>query len=310
VYVNIRQTGQDLAKRRRGLSETHMTILPVPITPTEPTLSREEVRRALGIENRIAILTVGASYKYAPLHGRGFLDYMEPILANQPDAVLLAVGPEPVGRWHDAEHRTGHQVRALGARSDLPNLYGAADMYVNSFPFASVTATLEAAFHGLPVIEFRPFLAGSEILRSDSPGLGSMIVARDGDELEAEVKRLIRDPTFRNRVGHELKIAVQAVHSGAAWQAKLEEAYTFEPGRSHARPPRVILEDLDFVTAELQSQIVPTPGIAGRAKVLARRIPGFWFVRLVRSLPSSKERLALLRLTPRLLLTFAESRPT
>ncbi len=301
VYINFRETGQSLARRRRGLSDSQMTILPIPIASPEPEMTREEARRALGLGDHVLILTIGASYKYQPLAGKGFLDYVAPILATHPEAVLLAIGPDPVGRWREEERRSGGQIRALGTRSDLPNLFAAADVYIDSFPFGSVTATLEAGAHGLPVLEFRSLPAGSEILGSDSPGLAPMIVTRRESDLAAELTRLIGDQGLRNRIGQELKAAIHGAHSDGGWKATLEEIYGRAPWRSPAQRPVVTVEELDRLTAELQSLVVPKAGLAGQAKFLAKRTPGFWFLQHVRALPSGKERAALLRLMPLIL---------
>lgn len=302
VFVNFRKTGQSLASQRRGLVDSQMTVLPIPIAFMKSQMSRDQARRSLELEGLVVIMTVGAPYKFEPLADKGFLDYVAPILADHPETVLLAVGPDPVGRWREEERRSRGQIRALGTRSDLPDLFVAADIYIDSFPFASITATLEAAAHGLPVVGFQFLGVDSAILGSDSPGLELMIIARSDADLAAELTRLIRDPSLRNRIGQELKAEVRAAHSGDSWQAALEEIYVRAPWRSPAQPPVVTVTELDHLTAELQLQIVAGGGLAGQARLVAKATPGFWFLRHVRDLPSNKERAGLLRLLPRVLL--------
>jgi glycosyltransferase involved in cell wall biosynthesis len=303
VFINYRLTGQRLGVRRRGLSEGQMTVLPIPIDSRKQRVDRGEARRELGLDNRLVILTIGTAYKYEPLNGKGFLDYMAPILADHPEAALLAVGPDPTGRWLLEENRSKGQIRAMGRRSDLPKLFAASDIYMDSSPFGSVTATLEAGIHSLPVLEFHPLPAGSEILGSDSPGLIPMVVTHSERDLAVELGALLRDSQLRNRIGQEMRAAIDAAHTNGGWQATLEAIYRLRPQRTAPRPPDTSVEALDYLTAELQSAVVGRVGVGGRIALAAKQMPGFWFLRHLWGLPSAAERSLLLRLLPVILRT-------
>ena len=64
------------------------------------------------------------------------------------DALLLAAGPSPDADWMPAGERTGGRIRALGRLPEVTLLHEAADVYVDSFPFSSLTSLLKQAATG------------------------------------------------------------------------------------------------------------------------------------------------------------------
>ena len=238
VVVNIRGSSARLASARRGVEASRLALLPIPIDPPDRSPSRMEARHALGLDaGEVVALSVAASYKFEPNGAPDFIETLIPVLTRVPNLTVLAVGPSPEGRWAAAEARSLGRLRALGVRSDLDLLYRAADLYVDSFPFCSLTSLLEAGSHGLPLVSLggRP---GDEILSADLPGLEDvLLVADDPDAYARSVIALAEDRDARVQTGERTRQCVGVVSSGEGWLRQLESVYaTALTLRSGGRP--------------------------------------------------------------------------
>jgi glycosyltransferase involved in cell wall biosynthesis len=227
AVINLRESGRRLCVQRRGVSEERALLLPLPLGRPQRLLDRAEAKGRVGLSpDTILILTVGQSYKYKAVDRPGFLDLIIPVLERHPSAILIAVGPESSAEWAQAAERTSGRVRALGPQSDATDLYDAADIYVDSYPFASPTALLEVAARGTASVSYVGHPAAAAVLCVDTPGVdGRLLRANDPDQYREVFKDLINDPEYRSSVGEGLRESVLAAHCGEEWTAACEEVY-------------------------------------------------------------------------------------
>ena len=164
----------------------------------------------------LRIASAAAGSKYEPIDGAGFLDVLEPLLARRDDVRVLVAGPSPDGRWAELERRG--QGRALGLLPDVGPLLDAADVYVDSFPFASLTSMLEAAGRGVPVMSLRPPSDEPQVLGADTPELDEvLVVAESAAELCARIGELLDDGRRRDRLGRATRESMARSHRGGRW---------------------------------------------------------------------------------------------
>ena len=220
--------------------------IPIPLTePDVPTFSEAEtakrkshLKESLGIPREATlILTVGASYKYAPIPGLDFLETCKDILRALPEVFVFAAGLNEDARWRAASEDTDFRLRALGSvtQEQLASLSQASDVYIEGFPFGSTTALLEAGLHGLPVV-----LTPSEC----PPPYGSDGVALDDclarpssiEEYKAQIVRLCRKPFEREAVGRLVRHAIVAHHTGGGWSRYLANALRVLPPAHRIHP--------------------------------------------------------------------------
>ena len=228
IVVQLRDSSVPLSVHRRGVDPDRLATLPIPLPPVERTRWRTEAKAQLGIDPAATVLlSVGTGFKYTPISGPGFLETLQPVMQHYKDAVLLVVGPQPAGEWARASEATGGRIRALGRRLDTPLLFEAADIYLDSFPFTSPTALLEAGSYGLPLVAFCPHKRDAEVLSPGAPGLdASMCLNRDLEAYVYTVSRLIGDPEFRRELGERARRAIDTHHRGAQWVSQLSDLYT------------------------------------------------------------------------------------
>ena len=108
-----------------------------------PVVDYFEAKRneRLGYDSDVVLLlTIATPFKYSATGQIGFLDLVTPVLEEFPKAVLIAVGPDDEGAWQSAKIRTNGRIVALGKRWDNDLLYAAADIYLDSVPFSSITS--------------------------------------------------------------------------------------------------------------------------------------------------------------------------
>ena len=154
--VHLRRQSVQFLKERRGLDPNQSSILPIPIVHSPIKITRTQAKLKLGYEpDVVLLLTIATPFKYSAPNQVGFLDLVTPVIIQLPKAVLIAVGANPEGSWRSANIQTNGRIVPLGTRWDNDLLYAAADIYLDSVPFSSITSLLEAGSHGLPLIGYR-----------------------------------------------------------------------------------------------------------------------------------------------------------
>jgi hypothetical protein len=235
--VNLRQSGARLNVERRGVPDARNAFVVRPLQLREREHSRREARATSGVpEDAVVVASAADTYKYAAAGGETLLDVLLPAVRDVPGAELHVAGPAPDGEWSVlAEQGLG---RAWGLLPDVHTFLEAADVYVDSYPFSSLTSMLEAAAMDTPVLTLRP--GGDElgVLGADTPELDDdLLVARSGDELAAEVTRLLLDPVARAELGASTGAAVHRSHGDGAWAEAVGKVLDAPPASGPASAP-------------------------------------------------------------------------
>lgn len=221
--LNIRPSGEALCHAHRGTDR--WLRLALPLADPAP-MSRSELGQTLRAELGIAAdemvyLTIGTAFKYHPMQGFSFLEAAEQLLIKVPSARLIAVGPSTdEAGWAALKQRCGGRVHAVGVQTDIQPYLAAADVYLEGFPFGSLTALLEAVLAGLP-----PVLAPAMCplpYRSDDFSLAALPVPEDVNAYVAMACALAADPLLRRRLSSELALQVRQWHCQPQWSTQLE----------------------------------------------------------------------------------------
>lgn len=166
---------------------------------------REALRQKLGLE-RFSVLV---PHRMSPEKNHG------PVLlaARQtPEVDYLFVGVgELMGIWQKTARLLGlRNVRFLGRRMDMPELYRAADAMLQPTLGENLSlVTLEAMASGLPVIS-SPIPAQAELVEDGVNGL--LVPARPGSIARA-VRELAADPAKARRLGQAARAKVLQQHT-------------------------------------------------------------------------------------------------
>lgn len=303
VVMHMRDSGRALARARRGLAERDSVVVERPLSIRDRHLERPAAKAALGIDaDAVVIATAADQTKYRPVGSISFLDLVEPALKSSPRAVLIAAGPDHSGTWAQVAARSGGRVRCLGVVPDASVLHEATDVYVDSFPFSSLTSLLEAGSLGNPVMTFRGHPADCDVLGADTRGLDQFMVAPTSPtEFHSVLETLVRDESRRQELGLLTRQQILSTHTGRGWLTSAEELYHQAwgaPGRIRPQVEVLGAGALDVLVELVMCRTGLASGISGAVEVNAGLLP---LSSRVRALLECRRSTG--RLTPRMLLS-------
>ncbi|MDP9125523.1 MAG: hypothetical protein M3N82_13135 [Pseudomonadota bacterium] len=225
--AHLRGQSDHFLSRRRGLDPRRATFLPIPISDPPRTIDRRDAKVALGLDpDSVLLLTIASPFKYSAPRQIGLLDLVTPVIGAHRNARLLAVGPSDDGAWRAAGVATEGRIQALGRRWDNDLLYAAADVYLDSVPFASITSLLEAGRHGTPLLGFRSSDPDMHLLGAGAPGLDEVMpLPTDPVSYREHLARLIVDVPFRIGCGAQVQQRIRDAHTGEGWLRMLAGVY-------------------------------------------------------------------------------------
>ena len=179
------------------------------------------------------LASVGRAVKYRPTDTVDFFRTASTLLDRHPHAHVYIVGPTAAQAARLSPFGSHPRLHALGPTVDPADVQLAADIYIESFPFGSQTACLEACVHGVPpVLAIAP--ACRLVATSDDaidPLCGNP--ASEAEHLD-QVEALIADPARRRSLGEELRHRVLEMHTGEGWLRQLEACYEVADGAHHS----------------------------------------------------------------------------
>lgn len=223
IVINLRSAGYEHTAMRRFASEN--TVLPIPLIDSVQRLSPRNARRALGIpEDQVVLLSVGRAEKYRPCGAYDFVRTAGKILDRHSKAHVYIVGESYSGIARYLRNPTHERLHFVGSMED-PSLYrAAADIYLESFPFGSQTALLEAALSGLPVLPaYAPLFP---LLVANDDSVRDLVSnPRDEQEYLERADLLVKYPQQRSDLGDRLRKRVLMDHVGVSWLDRLDRVY-------------------------------------------------------------------------------------
>ncbi|MBW5448463.1 hypothetical protein GE107_20675 [Cohnella sp. CFH 77786] len=231
-------------------------MIPMPLqAKTVP--NKLECKRRLGLpELSTVMLTIGDPYKFTPYKHYHFPNVLADVLNRYSNTYLIAVGPDVNDvLWREAITSSNGKMILVGRQNDLTDYYGSADLYLESFPFGSFTASLDACLYGIPIVlgpkPLNPILS---LNRYDGMEDHPETIIQYIEILE----KFIINPVLRQERGEIQKRHVSEQHVGLDWRSKMDEAILLLPQRHEVglmvRESPSACEDFDSAWAELQAE--------------------------------------------------------
>lgn len=225
-YISFRHSGYDLSLKRRGISIDMCSVIPIPIEPIEPNLTKQECKAQLGVAgDDILCVTIGFSYKFHSTDANThFVDAILPVFEKHGNAHLAAVGPAREGKWSYAHSVSNGRIQAMGECADTNVYLNAGDVFLMPIPLHSCTAALEAGNSGMPVLAYTNPQLSDTVFGVDSVGLiHSVINTTSIEEFRDKLGQLITDADLREKTGEQTQSLIQQFHGKSAWLGLLNQ---------------------------------------------------------------------------------------
>jgi Glycosyl transferases group 1 len=202
---------------------------------------------------------------------------------------MIVVGPGYIETWKESISKVPSQVHIVAETQDTQLYLDAADIYLDSFPFVSITSLLEAGAHGLPLVTRSAFGPDCSVMAADSPGLdGALVQTSSLAELRDTILRLAHDVDWRTNLGEQTRAQILATNVGENWQRELGSVYRSvlrldrNPGKMQ---PSIDMSDLDvfipFVFDDMSYDVSPsrTSRSAWATELVLKAAPLGWRLR-------------------------------
>jgi glycosyltransferase involved in cell wall biosynthesis len=215
-----------------GLSTSRISVIPRGIevgafAGIDRGNARRIIRAELSLpESALILLSLG---REQPQKGQRFLiEAMSRIVESVPEAILLIAGSpglhSQILRQKVSDRGLETAVRFLGRRQDVPQLFGASDLFV--FP---------SLYEGLGVSLLEAMAAGLAVITTDRPPMsevvdnglnGVLVPPGDPTALAEAVLELAGDPSARQRMGEAARSVVAARFSIDSTARQVEQLYS------------------------------------------------------------------------------------
>ncbi|GKU80700.1 glycosyltransferase [Niallia sp. NCCP-28] len=217
IVADLRKAGKDCSLLWRHVRESD--ILPIPLISKQKNVNIN-YREKYGISNdTIVLLTIASPHKFVPFENLHYKEAMIKILNKCKNAVLFVVGPDQTdAMWQDAMDKSS-QIKLIKTTKNIEEFYCLGDIYVESFPIASLTSELDAALYGLPVVR-SPHPIAPLLTIDHYPGMNESHSTLNS-YIEYLVK-LINDKEYRLSCGEKQRQEVEKKHVGEGWNQCLD----------------------------------------------------------------------------------------
>ncbi len=185
-----RRVRDDLLGARIGRPD-QFVVIPPGVSPSPPTPAGDAARGALGLPGDGPVVAYVA--RLAPVKRP---DRMLAVAREVPGATFVVAGDGPL--HHGLLAGAPTNVRFLGWRSDMENVYAAADLVLLTSDNEGMPVTLiEAALCGVPAVATDVGSTGEVVVN----GRTGLTVAADAGALAAAVRGLLSDEGRRREMG-------------------------------------------------------------------------------------------------------------
>lgn len=223
LIIHQRPIGFETCCERRAARACHLLPIPLASQPLPPL--RAEVRERLGIPlDAVVALTVGREIKYRPTPTRNFFRSAAVLLQRHRNLLIHCVGVSRESALKWAPDLSFNRIVFHGEVPVDPDLRVASDLYLESYPFGSQTAMLEAALAGLAPV--RAPRCGTMLLATSDSSIDAVVeVPSDEDGYLRCASRLINVPSYRESIGAKVQRQVAGDHSSEGWREHLSSLY-------------------------------------------------------------------------------------
>lgn len=172
VVAELREWGQDISRKYRGIDRNHIISVPSDINKCNVEYDKNSIKTELGLPlDKKIVLTMASANKYIPFDNIDFLKVAKDILENT-DVVIIAIGIDfnILLNWKDfAEiYNDRFIIKPLIPYKDIQKYIMVSDLYIDSMPIGGGTSVIDIIRHNVPVLSLKtPISQFDYLVKSD-----------------------------------------------------------------------------------------------------------------------------------------------
>lgn len=272
--VEFTDFGMRISKKLRGTQKSCILPLPVDEILTPPVSVKEKysLKESLGFEkNTKIILTISSAYKFLPIKGIDYMDFMTKFLNKHEDIRLLLIGPHDTQKMIvEANKSTGGKIKAIGVipNDEIYKYISIADVALDSFPLSSPTSLFDIAKYHVPCLVFNVPHFEFKIFDTEEA------ICKDLQELELKICNIL----FKNKKQKMLLKLLEERHLPKGFKKELKECVSKFPQSHKLHKFKQGKADhfIGFQSIIAKNTIAKNSGTKGKVKSFIRKILYFY----------------------------------
>lgn len=242
ICINIRPFAENISLNKRGINNN--VLLPVPVVNhLYNDEDNKEIRQKLGLFNdEIILLTISYPYKLTPSKTHNFYSTAIKLLSKKPNLIHFIVGVSEEN-VNTLNLDFPPNLIFLGPLEDPSDYQKVADIYLEGFPFNSLTALLDSInFNCAPVLMYAP---ANPNCNMESELAFDGILKHPINEVEylEKVLMLINNINTRKEVVKILKERINYFNGGVYWTNTLNKVLKSEVQTNKKLENQIYFED-------------------------------------------------------------------
>lgn len=233
IAVPLLNSNARICHGRRGIPDERLCQIPLPLKAPDiqaATAQNAATRAELGIPaDATVLLSSGWPYKFRQMAGAEALyDLVLPVMRAKPDLHLIVAGPtEAEPCWEGLRSQCSGQIHLLGTVDEqrLNALFAASDIYLDSAPFPSGLAMLDAVMAGLPVLKYASHKmrdCGISLDCDDIPA--DAYIFSETETYQQALRDLAEDKSKRRALAAMMQNCLLSTHDTEAFLAAIDRA--------------------------------------------------------------------------------------
>jgi hypothetical protein len=192
----------------------------------EANLGQMPQRSAYGIPEQSIVLATASTNLDESLSAE-FVETVINLLRAHPHAIYLLVGEGDLG-WQKRKFESAgvsKRIGYAGKRRDLPGFLRIADIYLAEFPGAQPQGVLMAMSVERPVVAMKPDDDTEQSQAATLVGSEGVILGKDPSAYIERVSKIIREPSYRQKLGKMMRSRVEQHFSFQQTARMLEQLF-------------------------------------------------------------------------------------
>jgi hypothetical protein len=213
LVLDLSSGGKELSNKKRGIKNSK--ILPVPVDCREKSvLTKEKARKTLNLPmDKKIIISIGTPDKFQPFGKFNFIEKSFEIINNIKDVIVVVVGPSKKEKmWKRAFEKSKGKIIPVGIidKEKLFYYIKSADIYLESFPFSSSTATVEVMLLDVPAVVVKMEEKKWDVLDK---------ISIDVEDIVPEIRKILEKGDYKKEIIDDIK----KFHCEKSWRNNLEK---------------------------------------------------------------------------------------